>query len=78
MVKDVRRAEIDAANIGEMRSLSSQLGEGVNVIVAKVRSLRALAQTLLPVRSRGKAASPARAGDGVCGRLLRVQGAVRG
>ena len=43
MVKDVRRAEIDAANIGEMRSLSSQLGEGVNVIVAKVRSLRALA-----------------------------------
>eukprot|EP00291_Cryptomonas_curvata_P002553 CAMPEP_0172184328 /NCGR_PEP_ID=MMETSP1050-20130122/19510_1 /TAXON_ID=233186 /ORGANISM="Cryptomonas curvata, Strain CCAP979/52" /LENGTH=179 /DNA_ID=CAMNT_0012858105 /DNA_START=48 /DNA_END=583 /DNA_ORIENTATION=- len=35
MVKDVRRGEIDASNLGEMRSLSSQLGEGVNIIVAK-------------------------------------------
>lgn len=35
MVKDVRRSEIDASNFGEMRSLSSQLGEGVNILVAK-------------------------------------------
>jgi hypothetical protein len=43
MVKDVRRPELNAANCGEMRSLSSQLGEGVNILVAKVWILEPVA-----------------------------------